>query len=220
MVGCSGGGDDSSSSPSAPAAKVQVLPVQPIAQQTEVWCWAASAEMIFRYYGLPSLNLAGNYQCGVVAASFGGACYQDCFACVTPIGGMSQMQYVINNYGVVANNFLPSRILSSRLLFGPLSPAAVITEIDAGRPILAGISPSSFSYPNISQHVVVIVGYDTTTPEFRLIVNDPFPYAAFPSQPNPYLFLNGVPTRPGQFSISYNAFVGAMQWGNTTYSIQ
>src|SRR5689334_6854940 len=44
------------------------LVVAPVQQETEVWCWLAVGEMVFRYYGLPSVNGFGDYQCGIVGA--------------------------------------------------------------------------------------------------------------------------------------------------------
>ena len=216
LAACGGGGDESPTPP--PASGARTLSIAPIAQQTEVWCWAASAEMVFRHNGLPALN--GNYQCGIVAAYFGGQCAVDCGLCMQPIGPMSQMHVLINNYGAVAAQYAPSRNLSSTLVFSPLSINRVAAEINGNRPVVAGISPGGYAYPNLSMHVVLVVGYDVSGASPRLIVNDPFPYAAFPLQPNPYLQVGGFQTRPGQYSVNYSAFVSPMNWANTIYSIQ
>lgn len=221
LVACGGGGGDSASAvpPNNPATSSTVLAIAPIPQQTEVWCWAATAEMVFRHYGLPNLNPAANYQCGVVAAYYGGQCAVNCFACVAPIGSMSQMQALINNYGLVANQYFPSRVLTSSLLFNALTSSQLVQEIDANRPVIAGISPAGYAYPNFSQHAVLIVGYDNSSPTFRVIVNDPFPYLAFPA-PSPYVLAGGVLVRPGQYSVPYSAFVGLMNWANTIYNVR
>ena len=215
LIAC-GGADDES--PVPPASGARTLSIAPIAQQTEVWCWAASAEMVFRHYGLPALN--ANYQCGIVAAYFGGPCAVNCFTCVQAIGPMSQMHVLINNYGAVVSRVTPSRHLSSALLFSPLSFDQVAAQINGNRPIVAGISPGGYAYPNLSQHIAVSVGYDATGGGARLIVNDPFPYAAFPLQPNPYFIAGGTQTRPGQYSVSHAAFVSLMNWANTIHQIQ
>ena len=223
LGGCSGGGE-SSQPPTAPPASAKILPVTPVAQQTPVWCWAATAEMVFRYFNLPALNT--DYQCGIVAA-YGGpqsACFDNCLNCISPIGGMAQLHTLINGYGIVANQYgFPSRMLSGRLLFNALTMQQVAAEIDAGRPIIAGISPGGFAYPNFSQHVVLIVGYEIngTLPP-RVIVNDPFPYslAPFSSQINPYLVVGGIPTRPGQYSVTYSAFLSPINWANTIDSLR
>lgn len=198
------------------------LGLAPIAQQTPVWCWATSAEMVFRYYQMPTLN-ASNYQCGIVAAYFGGACLANCGLCVTGIGPMSNMYTLINGYGPFARqNGIPSPTLSSQLIFRQLSIAEVATEIDAGRPIVAGISASSaFRYPDISEHIVVIVGYDLTGAQPALFVNDPYPYdlPQFLSQGNPYIRLGATRVSPGRYRVLWETFVGPMAWANSIYHI-
>lgn len=83
--------------PSTPGGQRE-LPIAPIAQQTEVWCWAASAEMILRYYNEPNLNPAGNYQCGVVGGYYyllGGPshpCVSNCFLCQSPASSAFEIQ--------------------------------------------------------------------------------------------------------------------------------
>ena len=147
LLSCGGGGSEPQAAPPyEPAQGTRSLSITPVAQQTEVWCWAASAEMVFRHYDLPNLNPAGNYQCGIVAAYYGPAssCWFNCATCISAIGSMSQMQLLINGYGNVARQFTTSRVLSSRLLFSALSFSDTAREIDAGRPILAGISPGGF----------------------------------------------------------------------------
>ncbi len=225
LMACGGGaGTQATSSTSAtPQGTARTLAITPIAQQTAEWCWAASAQMIFAYYGLPNLNPGNDYQCGIVAAAVGPSspCFYNCYLCASMSGGtVSNMQLVINGYGVIANEYsVPSRVLSSTLAFSALPISTVVAELDAGRPILAGISPNGYSYPNISQHAVLIVGYDTTTTTPRLIVNDPFPYGAYTGVPSPYIAAGGVSARPGQYSISYAAFVSPMNWGNSLYHI-
>ena len=198
------------------------LNIVPIAQQTEVWCWAATAEMVFRYYGLPNLNGAGNYQCGIVAAYFQGQCLFNCGLCVVPIGGMTELQKLVLGYGAVARQVgVPSRDLQSSLVFRALQATEVKTEIDAGRPVIAGISAGGFPFPNFSQHVVLVTGYDATATPFQLIVNDPFPYdlPAYVLHGNPYLQVGAVRVAPGRYRISYSSFVGPMAWGNSIYQI-
>ena len=36
--------------PGADLTGSRTLPIAPSFQQTQVWCWATSAEMVFRYY--------------------------------------------------------------------------------------------------------------------------------------------------------------------------
>jgi hypothetical protein len=226
LSGCGGG--DNSSQAAAPAPNAQTLAMQPVAQQTQEWCWAASAEMIFRYYGLPDLNGGGNYQCGIVAAYYGAIypaypqCLSDCSLCGNvAISTMDAEQALIAGYGVLANQInMPSRVLKSTILFSALSMSGVVSEISAGRPILAGITPNGFPFPDVSQHAVVVVGYNVSGSTPMLVVNDPFPYDAFPQMPNPYLQAGGNEVQAGRYSVPYASFVSPMNWANTLYGIQ
>lgn len=202
-----------------------LLGIQPIAQQTEVWCWAAAAEMVLRHYGLPNLNPAANFQCGIVGAYFymlgglGHPCVSNCALCVTPIGSLTELRALVNNYGVVARQFgVPSEVLSARALFDYLSLPRLAAELDGGAPVIAGISFNGLRLPNISQHAVVIVGYDATGPEPVLYINDPYPYhLVVPPNQNPYLLAGGSFLSPGRYLISYQAFVTELVWANTLY---
>lgn len=218
LAGCGGSKDeDIADALTPPVAGVRVLAIAPVMQQTEVWCWAASAEMLFRYYGLPNLSQAG-YQCGIVAAYYGPSsiCWVDCVACRTAIGSMSEMQALVNGYGQVAKQLqLTSRVLASRLRFGALSFEDTASEINAGRPILAGISPSGYAYPNFSEHAVLIVGYRNDATGQWLLVNDPFPYEYFPANPNPYAAAGALAVQPGRYQVPYVALVSRLRWANS-----
>jgi hypothetical protein len=203
----------------------RTLAIAPIAQQTAVWCWAATAEMVFRHYGLPNLNPVANYQCGVVGAFFGGACAMNCGACITPIGGMAQLNTLIQGHGTVARQVgMPSPVLRTRLQFRALSLAEVKQEVDTNHPVVAGITAGGFPFPNIAQHVVVIVGYDANSTPPTLIVNDPFPYDlpqfVLQGRPNPYTFAGAVQVQPGRYRIAYSVFAGFMAWGNSIDQIR
>lgn len=221
LGGC---GPESDPADEAPAART--LQAAPTLQQTPVWCWAASAEMVFRYYGLPNVNPYGNYQCGLIASWFyGSACSVDCSLCQYPIGPMSNMQTLIDNYGafVYATLGIPSRSLSSTLVFRALTFAEVVTEIASGRPVVVGISPGSgFALPNASEHIAVLVGYDNTNGQQMLIVNDPFPFQAPPynQYPNPYLQAGGTQLGVGRFALSRDALVNRLAWANSIYQIR
>jgi len=221
LAGCGGGDSSPSSDPPPPVLGSKTLPIPPKLQQTPVWCWAATAQMVFEYYGLRNVGFNGDYQCGIVAAYFQGFCLSSCYACVTPIGGMADMQTLIQGYGqFLTLNGIPSRVLTSTIRFGPLSMQEVAAEIEANRPVIAGISPTNYAFPNFSQHVVLVIGYETngSVPP-RLIVNDPFPYALF-GQPNPILVNNGFQIRPGQYSVPYSSFVFPINWDNSLHVVQ
>jgi hypothetical protein len=87
-------------------------------------------------------------------------------------------------------------------------------EIDNGRPVVAGISPSGYSVNGVSQHVALIVGYDGSD----LIVNDPFPFAL--AGGDPYIAAGATAIEPGQYSIAYRSFVNHLRWRETIYGIR
>jgi len=223
-AGCGDGGTSNNTSTQQPSTQPptvvssKILNVAPIAQQTERWCWAASAQMVLQYYGLPDLN-GINYQCGIVGAYFGGICAQNCFACPQSIPSLVNMNDVLLGYGPFARQVgFQSSLIHTRMLFRSLSMNEVISEINASRPVLAGISAGGFPFPNFSNHATVIVGYDTTAAIPYIFVNDPFPYA-LQGGVNPYFFVGAVEVQPGRYKISYNDFIGYMAWGNTLDNI-
>lgn len=200
----------------------KTISLSPIAQQTEVWCWAAVSEMVLRYYGLPNLNGAGNYQCGIVAAYYGpySTCWQNCFTCVSTIAGMTEMNKIVTQYGSVANNLgVPSRNLTSSLVFRALTLKEIADDINNDRPVIAGISPSGVALPNASQHVTLVVGYDATGPQPVLTVNDPYPFD-YMGVSNPYTQVGAIQVQPGQYLITYSAFVTYLKWANSVYRIK
>ena len=84
-----------------PFAKAnESLPIPPVVQQTQLWCWAAVLEMALKYYGYGIVNPRGNYQCGIVAM-LGGNCAFDCRRCVTGIGSFNNLGAVLEAYGAV-----------------------------------------------------------------------------------------------------------------------
>ena len=227
LLACPSHSDPSPPPPPPPLPTSALLTIQPIAQQTEVWCWAACAEMVFRHSQMPNVNPAGNYQCGVVAAysvmlgGFGHPCNSNCFLCTASIGPITEMHRVVVGYGVVANQIgRPSRVLSAQVLTGPLTLAQLALELDQGRPVIAGVNfTSGFSLPGISQHAVLLVGYDARVAMPFVYVNDPFPYAILPLQPNPYLQAGGVEVQPGRYAIPYEDLIFSIRWNNTILQI-
>jgi uncharacterized protein YvpB len=98
--------------------------------------------------------------------------------------------------------------LSGRLSFGDITE-----NIDDGNPMIAGISPSGmgrFYPPTMSEHAIVIVGYDDEAG--TVIVNDPYPY---PPGADHYTRTGGRMLRRGQYEISYPAFVQVLGYKDT-----
>jgi len=228
LCACGGdGGSGGSSSNSGQQATTRILSITPVAQQEPDWCYAASAQMIFQYYGVRTLN-PDSYQCGIVGL-FNAyitqqypQCAFNCTLCAQVGGGsMDAIAALIDGYGIYAEQYYNASgpVLSSAEVYSALSIQQVVTEIQSGRPILAGISPGGYPLPDASQHAVVIVGYDNSGASTNLIINDPFPYMATYQQ-DPYTPAGGQEAQPGQYSISYDAFVQELVWANTLYAIQ
>lgn len=195
------------------------LKLRPVAQQTAVWCWAAVSEMVLKHYRFPSLNPAGNYQCGIVG-SLGGVCGVNCGACVTPIGSTYQMSHVIARYQDLSDYF--QRHHQGRHFHvsptGRLSPSEIVDEIDEGDPVVAGISPSgmgAYYPPSMSEHVALVVGYRKSGRGFQVLVNDPMPYAYMGY--DPYRAVGAKRTRQGQYWIDYGAFVHRLAYKDSIY---
>src|SRR5436305_902077 len=74
---------------------------------------------------------------------------------------------------------------------GCLTADEIKKEIDAGRPIIAGVTPGGNPNlpPPVPAHVALIIGYIDKDGDIDLIVNDPWPYQLL-KQEAPY-------TKPG-----------------------
>ena len=194
-------------------ASASELNIPPVAQLTPEWCFAASAEMVFTYYGFPNLNPAGVWQCGIVGAK-GGVCAYNCQACAGAGGTTGQIAALMNQYAQIAYTAKGYYNASFKIgLAAVLNPAQIMYSIDNGAPILAGISPNGMPYmpgSGVSEHAVVIEGYEGNAGNLTLIINDPFP-------PNVTLYANaGAPqVQPGQYKVPYNVFLWGFKYGNT-----
>lgn len=192
------------------------LDITPVYQQTPVWCWAAVGEMVFAYYGVANINPVGNFQCGIVALLHP-VCDMNCLNCPVPAGSLATMNAMLTRYPTFASQVSGrgtqiSTIVTER----PLTLTEVRAEIEADRPIVAGISPSGYRTFGVSEHVALIIGYDGDD----LIVNDPFPFVPSEFLGNPYLAAGGRGLMTGQYRISYDRFVTRLQWRETIYGFR
>ncbi|MFT3912412.1 MAG: hypothetical protein QM737_23495 [Ferruginibacter sp.] len=202
------------------------LYISPVMQETEVWCWLAVAEMVFKYYELPNVNPGGDYQCGIVGAvgySKNGACdacNQNCGNCVRPAGDAQTISYMLTAYPKVAcrNIYETNNSLKSQFVTNYLDANLLISELDNKRPVISGINPGAqFVLPGNSQHVALIVGYYFLGLDLVLIVNDPFPY--YITGTDPYVAAGAVNNGNLSYQIPYANFVGGLHWNTTWYSI-
>jgi len=213
-----------------PFANAATLNIPPVVQKSPEWCWLATGEMIFRYYNIP--GNAPDFQCGEarfqgafqVAQSgpmaFNGPCWMNCIPCAGVGAGSVQglvnmiVQYPYGMSVVTGGNY---RLQAPRVSLTPMPVGAVMAEIDAGRPIIAGISPGAgLLPPGIAQHAVLIVGYENNGA--TLIINDPYFYDAVQQTPS-YIQFGGAQVQPGRFSVPFTSMVGPINWNNAVYGI-
>jgi hypothetical protein len=139
-----------------------MLNIPLILQNTPVWCWVASAEMVIRYknYG-NSLQQCQMLEIGFQTPS--GYCCSNPNNCMTT-GTAQQIQYLVYNFGGRASS-----------LSGPLSEKSVLTTLKSNNPVIAFIKLSPFSN---SGHVVVIRGirFSQDVQQAVLTINDPLSY--------------------------------------------
>lgn len=192
------------------------LQVRPTYQQTPVWCWAAVSEMVLKFYRVPNLNPAGNYQCGVVG-TLGGICASNCGACVKTIGSTFQMADLLRNYQYLARQYTGNSFRSFDVrAVGRLTPDQIEREINRRNPIIIGVSPSGmgdYYPPGMGEHVALIVGFESDGRNFWLKVNDPMPYGYFGY--DPYLAAGGQLDRRGAYWITYSDLVQYLSYKDT-----
>jgi len=204
------------------------LQIDPVLQQTEVWCWAATVEMVLRHFGLPNLNEGGNYQCGVVAVyalvryGAGHPCTFDCRECEEPINGMPAIEALVEQYGREARRAgLSSPILSAASVPRRLTALELMREIAGGSPVVAAVSFDGTAFPEANDHVVVLTAYSTSSDGTFLTVNDPYPYDRFaPASENPYIGAGGRSLGAGQYEIELQAFAARFGWAGSLYRIR
>jgi hypothetical protein len=190
-----------------PAAARVELPVPVVYQQTQVWCWAATATMALQYSGFPNVNPGANYQCGVVGVALP-ECKADCRLCIQPIGPLPNMVTVLRRYhAYVRQNYGPNvPVLQPRYQAHPTFDQ-LKASINAGRPVIVGISPAGPPpNPALTQHAVLVTGYDEAVDgngqRVRLVVlNDPLIY---PQGQNPHVWAGGaVSPQSGKVTIRW-----------------
>ncbi|MFN3953099.1 MAG: C39 family peptidase [Pararhodobacter sp.] len=189
--------------------------IVPVAQATHVWCWLAVGEMVFRYYGIPQVNFTPSpaaYQCGIVGSLAYSPpsvhpCTMDCGYCIVPAGDAQGMRRMLELYPVRAGR----PVLETRYHPASLQMAGVVREIDAGHPVIIGISPSGQPPAFASEHVALIAGYDLATN--RLLVHDPYPFGH--SWANPYVPAGAQRVGALSYWVPLQALYGPLQWRET-----
>jgi hypothetical protein len=207
-------------SPVTPPSTSRQLSIEPVFQATPQWCWAATAEMVFRHYGLPTVNPVGHYQCGIigVAGAIGvlpPVCNLDCSQCIVPISTAAGYTAILQQYpAAVRATGRPARNIAVENRLGPLAFAELTSVVDSGTPIITGINPSGIPNQFAPEHAALLIGYIATGAVRNVIINDPFPYGLGPLGPfgDPYIRAGGRLIRPGQYEIAYSSFVQFLVW--------
>ena len=216
-----------SSTPGKALAESQDLNIDPVYQETPVWCWVAVGEMVFKHYDLPNVNPGGDYQCGIIGTLAGPSspCWNDCGRCVVAAGYMQNIREMLTFYPRVIRRYIDpdAKQLSASYDRGALSESQVKEELDENRPVIAGINPSGFPpAPGQSMHVSLIVGYDEDEDgDLILTVNDPFPYDLVdPHRTNPFEAAGGNSNGDGSYTINYSSFRRNLVWNSSISKIE
>lgn len=203
------------------AAEVK-LHIPPVFQERPSWCWAAVGEMIFKYYYVPVIHRT-DYQCGIVQGRKLCTERPNCLECDLPAGDEATMVNMLEQYPLLATLGVAAGAIALTVQSkdGTLSEAEVKGELDHGRPIIVGVSPRGFKVDDISQHMALIVGYDDSSGELVLTVNDPFPFEddrfMWIGTPYPRTKVSGA--NDGQYEIRLEKFRSKLKWTKTMYGI-
>lgn len=198
------------------------LHIPPVFQERPSWCWAAVGEMVFKYYDVPAAHRT-DYQCGIVQARNLCKGIPNCVECDLSAGDEATMVNMLEQYPVTATGggTAGEIALTAQSKSGSLSEAEVKNELDQGRPIIVGISPTGFKVDGMPQHMALIVGYDDRSGDLVLTVNDPFPYEdmRFLWIGNAYLSARASGGSDGEYEIEYDAFRLRLKWTHTMYRV-
>ena len=196
------------------------LHIPPVFQERPSWCWAAIGEMVLKYYDIPAIHRT-DYQCGIVQSRKLCMGLPDCLQCDLSPGDEATMVNMLQQYPVMATGggTAGDIALTVQSKNGSLSDAEVKKEIDEGRPIIVGLSPTGFKVDGIPQHMALIVGYEDRSGDLMLTVNDPFPYEdmRFLWIGNAYLSARASGGSDGEYEIEYEAFRLRLKWTQTMY---
>jgi hypothetical protein len=201
------------------AADVQ-LHIPPLFQERPSWCWAAVGEMVFKYYDIPALHRT-DYQCGILQSRKLCTGMPNCLGCEISAVDEASVADLLEQYPPLATEAAKARdiALTAQLKDGFLSEEEVKQDLDEGRPIIVGLSPRGFKVDGIRQHMALIVGYDTSSGDLILTVNDPFPFEdmVFLWIGSPYVTAKASEDGDGRYEVGYEAFRSKLKWAKTLY---
>ena len=203
------------------AAEV-TLHIPPVFQERPSWCWAAVGEMVFKYYDIPAIHRT-DYQCGIVQSRNLCMGIPNCVDCDLSAIDETAVVNMLEQYPVLATQSGKAGeiALTVQSKSGILSEAEVQREIDEGRPIIVGLSPRGFKVDGIRQHMALIVGYDNSSGNLMLTVNDPFPFEdmVFLWIGSPYVNARALEEGDGRYEVGYDAFRSKLKWTQTLHQM-
>ena len=203
------------------AAEV-TLHIPPVFQERPSWCWAAVGEMVLKYYDIPAIHRT-DYQCGIVQSRNLCMGIPNCVDCDLSAIDETAVVNMLEQYPVLATQSGKAGeiALTVQSKSGILSEAEVQREIDEGRPIIVGLSPRGFKVDGIRQHMALIVGYDNSSGNLMLTVNDPFPFEdmVFLWIGNPYVNARALEEGDGRYEVGYDAFRSKLKWTQTLHQM-
>ena len=203
------------------AAEV-TLHIPPVFQERPSWCWAAVGEMVFKYYDIPAIHRT-DYQCGIVQSRNLCMGIPNCVDCDLSAIDETAVVNMLEQYPVLATQSGKAGeiALTVQSKSGILSEAEVQREIDEGRPIIVGLSPRGFKVDGIRQHMALIVGYDNSSGNLMLTVNDPFPFEdmVFLWIGSPYVTAHALEEGDGRYEVGYDAFRSKLKWTQTLHQM-
>jgi len=186
------------------------LDIPAIQESKPGWSWAAVGQMIMDFYNVPPLYGADDWQCSMADFLTGVQ------ACEAPKLSSEQATLkLIQGYAPFAYKFFGEDPVVMRYQqHKVLSPIDAIHEIRFERPFVAVVQPPKTGADDKgAKDVVLVIGYEGTPTDLRLIVNDPRPY---PMGANPYTDVGAQQLDVnGEYSIGYNDFVQQMKWTDT-----
>jgi hypothetical protein len=217
--------------------KGKVLDIPPLFQRNSMWCWLTVGEMIFKYHKVPAYDpwksaglkappLADTdklYQWGVLSVVHP-ACWLFPDVCAAVGGGSwENLQKMLRDFPPRAGQQNNQKIgpIGCDQKGGCLTAAQIKTEIDAGRPIIAGITPGGNpnAPPPVPAHVALIIGYIDKGNDIDLIVNDPWPYQLL-KQDAPYTLFGGSQNCDANYTIDRSTFCTKAVWNGSLINIQ
>jgi len=187
------------------------LDIPAIAEKQAGWSWAAVGQMVMDFYNIPPLYGAENWQCSLADYLTGVQ------ACEAP-KGMSAEQAslkLLQGYPTFAHKFFGEDPVVMRYQqHKVLSPIDAIHEIRFERPFIAVVQPPKMTDADKGGNaVVLVVGYQGSPDDLKLIVNDPRGYSV---GADPYVDAGAQKLdENGQYAISYKDFVQQMKWTGT-----